>query len=216
MRERLGFKFRLRLRDDLADGRHDHAHGADGVVVRGDRIGHKVGIGIRVHERDDGNFQLARLGHGVVFALDVHDEHRGGHFVHRADAVEIFVQARFLAMDHRLLLLDVIVDRAVRVHLLNFLEPLEGGLDRVVIGQRAAEPAFGDIKLAAILRGFLDALLRLLFGADENDFAALANGRGEKIARGFELLDVFARSMMWMPLRASKMNGFILGFQRFV
>src|ERR1700722_19672439 len=27
---------------------------------------------------------------------------------------------------------------------------------------------------------------------------------------------VFERSMMWMPLRASKMKGFILGFQRFV
>ena len=29
-------------------------------------------------------------------------------------------------------------------------------------------------------------------------------------------LIVLLRSMMWMPLRASKMNGFILGFHRFV
>ena len=35
------------------------------------------------------------------------------------------------------------------------------------IGQRAAEPAFGHVKLAAILGRFLDRLLGLLFGADE-------------------------------------------------
>ena len=44
-----------------------------------------------------------------------------------------------------------------------------------------------DIKLAAFLRGFLDALLRLFLGADEQDFSAFANGRGEKIAGRFEL-----------------------------
>ena len=96
-------------------------------------------------------------------------------------------------MDHRLLLLDVIVDRAVRVHLLDFLEPFDGGLDGVEIRHRAAEPAFGDIKLAAIFGGFLDALLRLFLGADEQNFSAPANRRGEKIARGFELRERLAQ-----------------------
>ena len=113
--------------------------------------------------------------------------------VHRADAIEILVQARYFAMDHRLLLLDVIVDGTVRVHLLDFLEALDGGFDRGIIRQRAAEPAFDDVKLPAFLRGFLDALLCLFLGADEKNFPALANGRGKKIARGFELRERLAQ-----------------------
>ena len=84
--------------------------------------------------------------------------------------------------------------RAVRFHLLNFLEAFDGGLDGVEIRQRAAEPAFGDVKLAAFLGGFLDALLRLFLGADEKDLAAFADGRGEKITRGFELRERLAES----------------------
>ena len=65
-------------------------------------------------------------------------------------------------------------------------------LDGVEIRQRAAEPAFGDVKLAAFLGGFLDALLRLLFGADKHHLAALADGGGQEIARRFELRERLA------------------------
>ena len=102
-----------------------------------------------------------------------------------------FCRRRGFAADDGLFLLDVIGERAVGVHLLDFLEPLDGRFDGVVIGQRAAEPAFDDEKLPALLRGFLDALLRLLFGADENDLAAPADGGGEKFRRGFELREGF-------------------------
>ena len=102
-----------------------------------------------------------------------------------------------LAADDRLLLLAVIGQRAVRVHLLNFLEPLDGRLDGVVIGQRAAEPAFGDKELAAFLGGVLDALLRLFFGADEHHLAALANGLATKSRTPLRAASsVLLRSMM--------------------
>ena len=42
-------------------------------------------------------------------------------------------------------------------------------LDGVEIRQGAAEPAFGDIILAAFLGGFLHGLLGLFLGADEQD-----------------------------------------------
>ena len=103
-----------------------------------------------------------------------------------------FVEPAGFAADDRLLLLAIIGQRAVRVHFLNFLQPLDGGFDRVVIRQRAAEPAFGDKKLAAFLRGVLDALLRLLFGADEHHLAALADRFRQKVARGFELRERLA------------------------
>ena len=97
------------------------------------------------------------------------------------------------AVNHGLLLLDVVVNGTVRIHLFNLLHPLDGGLDGVEIGHRAAQPAFGDIKLAAFLGGFLDALLRLLLGADKQDFPAPANRRRQKLARGFELHDRLAQ-----------------------
>ena len=100
--------------------------------------------------------------------------------VHRADAVEEFELARGLAADHGLLLLDVIVDGAVGFHLFDLLQAGDRAFDGGEIGQRAAQPAFGDIKLAAFLGGFLDGLLRLLLGADKQHFAAFADGVGEK------------------------------------
>ena len=62
----------------------------------------------------------------------------------------------------------------------------------MIIREGAAEPALGDEILAAFLRGFLDRLLRLLLGADEDDLAALGHGLGEELARSFELREGFA------------------------
>ena len=58
--------------------------------------------------------------------------------------------------------------------------------------KRAAEPAFGHIKLAAFPGDFLDALLRLFFGADKHHLAAFADRFGQKVARRFELGERFA------------------------
>src|SRR6516164_9530921 len=48
-------------------------------------------------------------------------------------------------LDGRLLLLRVVVDVAVLLPLLDFLEPVEPVADRVVVGEGAAEPALGDV-----------------------------------------------------------------------
>ena len=77
--------------------------------------------------------------------------------------------------------------RAVGFHLLDLLQAGDGALDGREIGQGAAEPALGDIKLAAFLGGFLDGLLGLLLGADEQDLAALADGLAQEVAGGFQL-----------------------------
>ncbi len=95
--------------------------------------------------------------------------------------------------NHRLLLLDVIVDRAVRIHLLDVLEALDGSLDRLEIRHRAAKPAFCDVVLAAFLGGFLNALLRLLLRADKQNLPALANRRGEEVRRRFKLRERLAQ-----------------------
>ena len=110
-----------------------------------------------------------------MLALDVHDEHRARQLVHRADAVEELDQPGGFAADHGLFLFDVIVDGAVGLHLLDLLEPGDGALDGREIGQRAAQPAFGDIELAAFFGGLFDGLLSLLLGPDEEHLAAFAH-----------------------------------------
>ena len=59
------------------------------------------------------------------------------------------------------------IDAAVGFHLFDLLHAGDGLLDGLEIGERAAEPAFRHIELAAFLGGFLDGLLGLLLGADE-------------------------------------------------
>src|SRR6185369_13776419 len=105
-----GFKLGAGLGDGLADGGHDRADGADGVVVRGDRVVDEIGIAIGIDEGDDRDAEFARFGDGVVFAFDVDDEHGGGMFIHAADAFEIFIQAGLFAADDGLFLFDVVID----------------------------------------------------------------------------------------------------------
>ena len=83
--------------------------------------------------------------------------------------------------------------RAVGFPFLDGLEAGDGAFDGVEIGQGAAEPAFGDVELAAGLGRFLDGFLGLLFGADEQHVAALGDDAVEEIAGGFQLGERFAQ-----------------------
>ena len=91
-----------------------------------------------------------------------------------------------------MLLLDVIIDSAVSFHLLDLLETADGAFNRVKIRQSATKPAFGDIILATFFGRFFDGLLRLFLSADEQNLAALANRRMQKIASCLELVQRFA------------------------
>ena len=124
-----------------------------------------------------------------MLALEVDHEHDVGGGVDGAETVEVLEEPLMLAADHGLLLLDVLVHRAVRLHALNFLHALHGALDGLEVGQGAAEPALGDEGLAAGLGRFLDGFLGLLLGADEEDVAALGRGSGEEFAGFFHLND---------------------------
>jgi len=102
------------------------------------------------------------------------------------------VQARGLAAQHGLLLLDIIVDGTIRFHLFDLFEPADGTFDGLQIGECAAQPAFGHTKLAAGFRRLFDRLLRLFLGAHEQHTAAFGNRVHEKTARGFELRQCLA------------------------
>ncbi len=84
----LGFKFRAGLRDRLRHRAENQPDGTNRVIVGRNRIIRVIGIAVGVHQRHDGHADFLGLGHGVVLALDVHDEQRGGHPVQIADAIE--------------------------------------------------------------------------------------------------------------------------------
>ena len=99
------------------------------------------------------------------------------------------------------------------------LELLLEALDRLPhgaeVGEHAAEPAVVHVELAGALRLALHDVLGLPLGGDEQHLAAGRDGLAQEVERSCaSRRTVWSRSMMWMPSRSPKMNGFIFGFQR--
>ena len=67
------------------------------------------------------------------------------------------------------------------------LEPADGAFDGFQIRQRAAQPAFGDEKLAALFGRLPDRLLRLFFRAHEKHAPAFGDRLLDETAGGVEL-----------------------------
>src|SRR5262249_30684918 len=107
------------------------------------------------------------------------------------------------------------VNGAVGLHFFDLLEAGNGAFDGAEIGQRAAEPAFGDVVLAASLGGFADGFLGLLFRADEENGAALSHGGGEKVASGLQLSEGFAEINNVNPVAGFKDEWLHLGIPTF-
>ena len=88
---------------------------------------------------------------------------------HVLDAGEILHQAFVLAVEFETLFLGEHLKAAVLAHRFDVLELLDRLLDRLIVGQQAAEPAVVDVILSAAFGFFLDRVLRLAFGADKQD-----------------------------------------------
>ena len=127
---------------------------------------HQFRVAVRVHDRHDGNVQLVRLGDRDVLTPWIDDEQRIRQPLHVADPLEVPDHLVPLTLKPEKLLLG---QQAVLVGelLLRILETLHGSADGHEVGQGSAEPAMRDVELAAAPRLFLDRLLRLALGADE-------------------------------------------------
>src|SRR5690606_7059770 len=71
-----------RLLDGVGDGTREQLHRTDRVVVAGDRHGDQIGVGVGVHDRDERDSQLVRLGDGDLLLAGVDHEHEAGEPVH--------------------------------------------------------------------------------------------------------------------------------------
>ena len=165
---RLGAPF-----DDRVGDLGDHQfHGPDGVVVAGDRIIDHIRIAVGVDHGDDRNLQLAGFLDGDLFFLRIDDEERVGQAVHVFDAAQEALELIQLVGQLGDFFLGEHVEGALIAHPFEFAQTRDALLNRGEVGEHAAQPALVHEVCARTERLFLDRVLRLLLGADEqHDFA---------------------------------------------
>src|SRR5580698_816668 len=172
--------------DGGSDRLDNDADGFHRVVVAGNwvRKGRRVGVG--VNQADAGNFAAFGFSDGDFLFIHVDDKEGRGQPVHLGDAIEIALHAGHFALDGGFFLLGQLGHFAAGLHLLEFFEFRNGALDRLVIGERAAEPAVHAEGHVDRDGGLADDVLRLALGADEEDVAAIAHEIFEERTGFFE------------------------------
>src|ERR1700682_2550926 len=164
------------LEDRVRHAAGVEADGARRVVVAGDHVVDSVERVVRVDDADDGNAERLGLGHRDLVEAHVDHEERVRDAAHVLDAAQRALELLLLAREVELLLLGEALDRVVGGHLVHLLQALDGSLDRLEVGEHAAQPAIVDIRGAGALRLFLHDFTGLALGADEEDLALV---RGE-------------------------------------
>ena len=175
--------------DRLDQFGQDHADGADGVVIAGDRVVDQLGVAIGVDDGHHGDAEAVGFADSDILARRVDHDQRGGEFVHFAETGQILHQAGQLAAEGSLLFFTDLGEPGALELLLDLVETSHTFADRGKIRQRSAQPAVMDVELSARLGGIFDRFLCLLFAADEKDLPAPGHDTGEELRRGVELLD---------------------------
>ena len=117
--------------------------------------------------------QLAGLCDGVALLAGVNDEQRAGELLHVLDAAEVLLELGDLALVLDNFLLGKHCERAVLFHLLQLSQTVDTGAHGAEVGEHTAQPSCVDVVLTNALGLFLDGVLRLLLGADEQDAFAV-------------------------------------------
>ena len=154
---------------------------AYGVVVAGDDIVDAIGVVVAVNHAHNGYLELPRLADGDI--LVAHIQHKQGvrPTVHVLDAGQIPLQFFQFPLHVQRFLLAHLLHAASGLLLFQFLQTLDGLLDRLVIRQQAPQPAQVDIRHLATLGLLLDDLLGRLLGADEQHRAALGRQLADEV-----------------------------------
>ena len=116
----------------------------------------------------------------------VDDEQGIGQPLHLLDSTETALQLGQLPAQHQRLFLAHAIEGSILPHGLQLLEPLDGLLDRLVVGQHASEPAMIDVGHPAALCLFLDGLLCGPLGPHEQNGALFRGQAAQEIERLFE------------------------------
>ena len=169
--------------DGVGDETRDEADGLDGVVIAGNGVVHRIGIAIRIKQRNDGNAELLRLRDRNVLAHGIDHVERGRQAVHVPDPVEETLELCQAVLETAYLLLGEAlpgVVRLLRLHLFHLRQTLaDGGIVR----QHAPQPTLIHKRHPHARSFLLDNVLRLLLRADEQYFAVMQRQFAGKITR---------------------------------
>ena len=143
---------------------------------------------VGVDHADDGHAQLAGLGDGDLVIADVNDEQRVRQAVQVLDAAQAGGQLGQFTGEEQRFLLGHLVQGAVFHGLFHVLQALDGALDRLEVGEHAAQPTLVDVGHAGACSFFGDDLARLALGAHEQDGAAIGC-QLTQVAGGFLVFD---------------------------
>src|SRR5690606_22833978 len=150
----------LALEHRVGGGARVQLHRADRVVVARDGVVHQRRVVVGVDHRDHRDAQLAGFLDRDVLVADVDHEQRVGQAVHVLDAAQRGFQLLALAAQAQHLVLDQLLEGAVGLGGLEFLEPADRLLHGGEVGQGAAQPALGHVRHAATLGLFLHGVAR--------------------------------------------------------
>ena len=116
----------------------------------------------------------------------------------------------------QLLFLRVVLELAARLGArLELLEAADLLLDRLEVGEQAAEPALGDVHARRSARPRPARSRRAGAWCRRRGRCRRAGSTSRtSFCASSSCRSVFCRSMMWMPLRSAKMKRRILGFHR--
>ena len=173
----------MALGDDLADRLRDQRARADRVVVAGDHEVDAVGVAVGVDQADDRDAQALRLFDGDLLGFQVDHEHRVGHALHVLDAAEVRAQLRQIGLRGHPLARRQQRQLALGLVAFEVVQAADALVDRLEVGQQAAEPAVVDVRHVGRLGDLLDRVARLLLGADEQDRAAAVGERAGELLR---------------------------------
>ena len=173
----LGAEDRVTLGDDLADRLGDQRAGADRVVVAGDHEVDPVGVAVGVDEADDRDAQALGLFDGDHLGFEVDHEHRVGDALHVLDAAEVRAQLREVGLGGHPLARGQQRELTLGLVAFEVVQAADALVDRLEVGQQAAEPAVVDVGHVGRLGDLLDGVAGLLLGADEQHRAAAVGER---------------------------------------
>ena len=126
--------------------------------------------------------QLAGLVDGVALLAGIHHEQGAGELLHLGDAAQVLLQLGDLAHVLHDFLLGKHIKGAVLLHPLELVQTVHTAAHGLEVGEHTAQPTGVHIVHANAGSLFLDGLLSLLLGADEEDgLALLAQGTDEVI-----------------------------------
>ena len=162
------------------------AAGADRVVVARDDVVDAVRVAVGVDQADDRDAQALGLAHGDRLGLEVDDEHRVRDARHVLDAAQVGLQLQEVGLGGQALTRRQQRELAVGLVALEVVQALDARGHRLVVRQQAAEPAVVDVRHAGRGGDLLDAVARLLLGADEQDGAAAVGDLGREALRLLE------------------------------